>query len=142
MENVLVLDDDSAILDGVAEVLRSEHYSVLAASTGLQAIEIGRHAGRFSVLVTDIDLPDLSGTEVALALSRLYSDLLYSDLPVLFMSGYAIADWSGPDRSNLKRFTAGLVDFLEKPFSALELKIRVRKLIGQTSRPRTGSQAA
>jgi DNA-binding response OmpR family regulator len=103
----------------------------------LQAIETGRQSGQFSLLVTDINLPDLSGTEVALALCG-----LYPRLPVLFMSGRAITDWSRQDRSNLKRFAADLIDFLEKPFSALELEMRVRKLIGRASRPRSGSQAA
>ena len=137
METILVLDDDPAILDGVADVLRSEDYCVLATCTGLNAIQLGSQSGQFSVLVSDVDLPDVSGTEVALALHG-----LDPHLPILFMSGRAIADWSRQDRGNLKRLGTDLVDFLEKPFSASELKMRVRNLIGRASRPRSGSQAA
>ena len=51
MDTILILDDDAAILHAIAEVLRSEHYSILEASTGLQAIEIGRQCERLSLLV-------------------------------------------------------------------------------------------
>jgi CheY-like chemotaxis protein len=142
VKNVLVLDDHPATLQGIADVLRSEDYSVLEAATGLQAIEIGRRCWRLSLLVSDIELPDLSGTEVALALHE-----LYPNLPILFMSGNAIADWRSQDRTNLRRFTANLVDFLEKPFSVSDLKIRVRRLAGRRTQVRLdkknqGNQAA
>ncbi len=137
METVLIVDDDPIILDGVADVLRCEEYCILATSTGLQAIQVASQSGHFSLLLSDIGLQDISGTEVALALHG-----LDPHLPVLFMSGYAIADWSRQDRSNFKRLGTDLVDFLEKPFSALELKMRVQKLI-RASRPTgKGSQAA
>jgi two-component system cell cycle sensor histidine kinase/response regulator CckA len=141
VKNVLILDDHPAMLHGIAEVLRSEDYSVLEAATGLQAIEIGRQCWRLSLLVSDIEVPDLSGTEVALALCG-----LYPHLPILFMSGNAIADWSSQDRTNLQRFIPDLVGFLEKPFSASDLKMRVRSLVGRRSQieivERQGNQAA
>ena len=52
MERILILDDDPANLQGIADVLRSEHYSVLEASTGLQAIEEGKSFGPISLFVT------------------------------------------------------------------------------------------
>jgi CheY-like chemotaxis protein len=140
VKNVLILDDHPATLHGIADVLRSEEdYSILEASTGLQAIETGRECGLLSLLVTDIELPDLFGTEVALALYR-----IYPRLPILFISGNAIADWRIQDRANLKRFTADLVEFLEKPLSGAELKERVRKLIesAQMRIDKAGNQAA
>jgi DNA-binding response OmpR family regulator len=121
---ILILDDDAANLQGIADVLRSEHYSVLAASTGLQAIEIVKACGLMSLFVTDMDLPRSSGTEIALKLVA-----LYPTLPVLFISGTPIVWWSRRDVSNFERFPASSVDFLEKPFSASELVIKVRNLI-------------
>ena len=135
VENVLILDDNPATLHGIADVLRSEYYSILEVSTGLQAIETGRQCERLSLLVSDIELPDLSGTEVAVAL---YAH--YPHLPILFMSGNAIADWRSEDRTNLKRFTADVVDFIEKPFSASELKMRVRSVIGRRTQIRIGEK--
>ena len=51
MESVLVLDDEPANLHGIAEVLRSQHYAVLEASTGLEAIEVGKNCGPVSLFV-------------------------------------------------------------------------------------------
>jgi two-component system, cell cycle sensor histidine kinase and response regulator CckA len=126
VENVLVLDDYPAILHGIAEVLRSDDgYAVLEASTGLQAIETGRQCGTLSLLVSDIELPDLSGTEIALALSR-----LYPRLPILFMSSNEIADWNVRDRANFRCLAADLIGVIQKPFSISDLVMRVRDLIG------------
>ncbi len=136
MENVLILDDHPATLHGTAGVLRSEYYFVLEASTGLQAVKIGRQCGRLSLLVSDIELPDLSGTEVALALYG-----LYPHLPILFMSGNAIAEWRSQDQTNLKRLPADRVAFLEKPFSVSELLMSVRNLIGRRSQLGIGKKS-
>src|SRR5437764_415353 len=81
MERILILDDDPGNLQGIADVLRAEHYSVLAASTSLQALEMGKTCGSISLLVSDMDLPCSSGTETALNLVR-----LFPNLPVLFIS--------------------------------------------------------
>ena len=129
MENVLILDDHPAILHGIAELLRFEHYSVLEASTGLQAIEIGRQCQPMSLLITDIELPDASGIDIALKLVA-----LYPDLPVLVISGNPMDWWASKDVSNFSRFPANKVDFIEKPFSASELTMRVRNLIGRKRR--------
>ncbi len=127
MESVLILDDDPANLHGIADVLRSEHYSVLEASSGLQAIEAEKNCGLVSVFVTDMDLPQSSGTEIALKLLT-----LDPNLPVLFVSGTPMVWWTSRDASNFKQFSPTSVDFIEKPFSASQLLMRVRNLIGRT----------
>ncbi len=53
MDTILILEDDAANLQGIADVFRSEHYSVLAASTGLQAIETIKACGPMSLFVAD-----------------------------------------------------------------------------------------
>jgi len=138
VETVLILDDDAAVLECIAYVLRFEHYAVLEASTGLQAIDTGRQCGPLSLFVTDIELPDASGIDIALKLVA-----LYPDLPVLVISGNPMDWWASKDVSNFSRFLPNKVDFLEKPFSASELKMRVRNLIGRTiGKKSQGSQAA
>jgi len=62
VDTILILDDDAATLHSIAEVLRFEYYSILEASTGLQAIETGRQCGQLSLLVSAIEAPDLSDT--------------------------------------------------------------------------------
>jgi CheY-like chemotaxis protein len=128
VDTVLVLDDDPANLQGIADVLRSEHYSVMAASTGLQAIETGRACRRISLFVTDMDLPNSSGTEIALNLVA-----SYPNLPILFISGTPKLWWTRRDVGNFSIFPPTNVDFIEKPFSASQLLMRVRTMIGRST---------
>ncbi len=136
VETILILDDDPAILECIADVLRFEHYSVLEASTGLQAIEIGEQCGPMSLFVTDIELPDASGIDIALKLVA-----LYPGLPVLVISGNPMDWWASKDVSNFSRFPPNKVDFLEKPFPVSELTMRVRNLIGQRSKIGIGKKS-
>ena len=99
IETILILDDDPANLQGIADILRSEHYFALATSTGLQAIEIGKTCAPPSLFVSDMDLSYSSGMETALKLVR-----LYPNLPVLFISGTPMEWWTSRDLSNFKRF--------------------------------------
>ena len=126
MDTILVLDDDAANLRGIAGVLRSEHYSVFEASTGLQAIEIIKAFGPMSLFVTDMDLSYSAGTDIALKLVA-----LCRNLPVLLISGTPMAWWTSRDVSNFKRFKPTSVDFIEKPFSMAQLLMKVRTLIGR-----------
>ena len=127
MDTILILDDDTANLQGIAGVLRSEPYSVLEASTGPEALEKAKTSGRVSLLVTDMDLPDSSGTDIALKLVG-----LHPNLPVLFISGTPQFWWTRRDVSNFKQFWTNSVDFLEKPFSVSQLLVRIRNLLRQT----------
>ena len=129
METILILDDDLAILECIGDVLRFEHYSVLEASTGVQAMEVGKQCGPLSLFITDIGLPDGSGIDVAVKLVA-----LHRDLPVLVISGDPMDWWARKDVSNFSRFLPNKVYFLEKPFPASELTMRVRNLIGRKRR--------
>jgi CheY-like chemotaxis protein len=82
VETILILDDDAANLHGISAVLRHEHYTVLEASDSSQAVELGTTCGPIALLVTDMDLAQSSGTDVALKLVE-----RYSHLPVLLISG-------------------------------------------------------
>jgi CheY-like chemotaxis protein len=139
VDTILILDDDEANLQGIGGVLRSERYSVLEASTGFQAIEAAKTGGPISLFLTDMDLPSSSGTEIALRLV-----VSYPNLPVLFISGTPRGWWTSRDAFNFKLFPPNNVDFIEKPFSALQLLMKVRNLIRRTSHPRSekGRQAA
>jgi CheY-like chemotaxis protein len=127
VDTILILDDDEANLQGIGGVLRSERYSVLEACNGSQAIEAAKTCGPISLFVADMDLPRSSGTEIALKLVA-----LFPNLPVLFISGTPKAWWTNRDASNFERFPANNVDFIEKPFFASQLLMRIRDLLGRT----------
>jgi PAS domain S-box-containing protein len=85
---VLVVEDEEGVRDIVCRILRRAGYEVQAAPDPAEALRMVREgAVDMDVLVTDIIMPGMSGTQLAAELRR-----ARPDLPVLFMSGYT----SGP----------------------------------------------
>ena len=83
-EMVLLVDDNEDILGLVAEILETLGYDVVSARTGLEALAILRDNSRISILLTDIQMPDMGGEElVAIAAAS------WPDLRVIFASGSA-----------------------------------------------------
>ncbi|MBS1841354.1 MAG: PAS domain S-box protein [Acidobacteria bacterium] len=82
---ILLADDESALRHAVAEILRQTGYTVLEAPTALDALNLAQsHPQEINVLLTDIVMPGLRGTELA-AKVRAYRP----HIKVIFMSGYA-----------------------------------------------------
>ncbi|MCU1274574.1 MAG: multi-sensor hybrid histidine kinase [Bryobacterales bacterium] len=81
---ILVVDDEPALVELVKFILEEAGYSVLSACDGKQAIDLCMHYEySIDLLLTDINMPRMSGVELA---SR-FSDLL-PHVPVIFMTGY------------------------------------------------------
>ncbi len=118
-ETILVVDDEESVRNVAALSLRDMGYSVLLAGSPQEALELcQQHEGALHLMVTDIVMPSMSGTELA---ERLKDRL--DDGRVVFMSGY-----SGDvvfDRSKTAPSTA----FLQKPFGPAKLLKVVRELL-------------
>ena len=82
-EQVLLVEDDAAVRGAVARVLRRAGHGVREASTAAQAMERARE-GTVELLVTDVILPDRSGSELVRELRELNG----AGLPVVYMTGY------------------------------------------------------
>jgi CheY-like chemotaxis protein len=81
--NVLVVDDDEAIRDVVAEVLREEGYDVVCAQNGAQALRQLEGDGRTDLVLLDLMMPVMSGWEV---LEEMQSNERLSRIPVVIVS--------------------------------------------------------
>jgi two-component system, OmpR family, response regulator CpxR len=81
--NVLVVDDDEAIRDVVAEVLREEGYDVVCAQNGAQALHQLQGDGPTDLVLLDLMMPVMSGWEV---LEEMQSDDRLSRIPVVVVS--------------------------------------------------------
>lgn len=114
---VLVVDDDAAILRSLGRGLRLNGYTVSLAENGESALSHleTRHA---DVIVLDVSMPGLSGTEVCRRL-RASGD----DVPVLMLSAL---DEVGDRVAGLQ---AGADDYLVKPFALQELLLRLQALL-------------
>jgi CheY-like chemotaxis protein len=81
--SVLVVDDDEAIRDVVAEVLRDEGYEVVCAENGVQAMRELHKENHPDLVLLDLMMPVMSGWEV---LEELQSDDQLSRIPVVVVS--------------------------------------------------------
>lgn len=128
MTTILVLEDDLGNMQAFCAILSSMGYRVLEATTGKEAIDAFNRHEPLNLFVSDIALPDLSGTEVALRLIQ-----LQPDLRILFLSGTPIDYWPESDRRNFRQLPPGSVEFLEKPFRASALQAKVESLVNNHS---------
>ena len=113
-ETILVVEDEPVVLQLVVRMLRRNGYSVIAAATGTQALELAadRH---FDMLLTDVVMPEMSGLELAERIGR-----LRPAATVLFMSGYS------PELFGAKRTIAEGITLLQKPFTEQALLEGIR----------------
>ena len=121
---VLIADTDPEALAALAELLESDGYDVLEASTGKSALETAR-ALRPVLAILEVPLGDRSGYEVCRALRK----ELGETLPVLFLSGCRTEPY---DR--VAGLLVGADDYVVKPYAPDELLARVRRLVTQPRR--------
>jgi CheY-like chemotaxis protein len=109
MQTVLILEDDLSNRQIFSALLRSEGYKVLEASSGDEAIETGkRHYDKIDLLVSDVSVPERSGTEVALELITSHPAMV-----ILFVSGTPIYGWNRSDLNNFRQLPPDHVDVLK-----------------------------
>jgi two-component system, cell cycle sensor histidine kinase and response regulator CckA len=119
---VLFADDEEAIRWLGRRFLEADGWVVLEASDGEEALEvIENHPGKLSLVVTDLNMPKVSGRELAEVLS-----VFCPDLPVLGITGFLSA--VNHDRR---------LPILPKPFTAGSLVQAVRMSCGIAQRSRT-----
>ncbi|GIJ67536.1 response regulator transcription factor [Virgisporangium ochraceum] len=122
---VLIVDDDAVLRRSLARALRLSGFRTDVAEGGLDALA-RIAAGRPDVVVLDVSMPDLSGTEVCRRLRR-----EGNEVPIVMLSALDEAD----DR--ISGLQAGADDYLVKPFVTAELELRLRALLRRRP-PATG----
>ncbi len=118
-ETILVVEDESRIVELLRSNLESVGYKILEARHGVEAISVARgHDGKIDLLMSDVVMPNMGGVE-------LYERLSERDpsLKVIFMSGY-----SGFSKSGSTSLPAGAI-YLQKPFHFSDLPNLVREVL-------------
>jgi two-component system, cell cycle sensor histidine kinase and response regulator CckA len=116
---VLLVEDEPAVRTGVARMLRGLGMTVIEKNDGREGLAIDdEELGSLSIVVSDVVMPGVLGSEMAHALRE-----RRPGLPVLFVSGYS------PDDELRSHLDEDGVLFLAKPFARDELVDAVRKLL-------------
>jgi two-component system, cell cycle sensor histidine kinase and response regulator CckA len=118
-ETVLVVEDHDMLRELVVGALVGHGYVVLAAASGIEALEQARRCqGTIDLLLTDVVMPHMGGLELA---GKLLAER--RGVPVLYMSGYS-------EKNVLREHAAdSAASFLAKPFTPADLARRVRKIL-------------
>jgi len=117
-ETILLVEDESAILNLVANILRSLGHTVLAANTPGEAMSLALgHTGKIGLLMSDVIMPEMNGRSLAEKLKT-----IHPQMKCLFMSGYTA------DVISQQGVLEPGVHFLQKPFSKNELVASLEKL--------------
>jgi two-component system response regulator ArlR len=113
-KNILIVDDDYAILRGFKAILEKEGYFVETADCGESALE-RLQTKRFNLVLLDVKLPDINGIEV---LQKIGKD---SDTIKIMITGFST------EEVGKKAAEYGADDYLVKPVTAEELLEAVRE---------------
>lgn len=116
MENVLVCDDDQAILESIEIYLKLEGYNVLKAEDGIKALEMIQNH-EIHCMVLDIMMPRLDGLQTTLKIREKYN------FPIILLSA------KSEDTDKIAGLGFGADDYVTKPFNPLELVARVKSQI-------------
>jgi len=113
---ILLVEDESLILNSNSDFLKTAGYNVLSAGTGGDALDlIEGYKGPIDLLVTDMVLPQVNGSELAVSMAA-----SHPETRVLAISGH-------PDEYVLQQ--PGIGHYLAKPFSLTDLHDKIRSIL-------------
>ena len=117
MPRILIVEDEEPIRELIEMNLTVAGYACETAADGKEVLEKIR-TQPFDLAVLDIMLPELDGY-------ALFPHMQKADIPVVFVSA------KGQEMDRVKGLRMGAEDYLVKPFSVLELLVRVEKIIAR-----------
>ena len=113
MDKILIVDDENDIAELISDILEDEGYETYIANDGNTAISLVKEED-FDLILLDVMMPDISGTEVCAAIRNLTS------CPIIFVTAKTNLT------SKLVGFEVGADDYITKPFINEELVARVK----------------
>ena len=124
-QTIMVVDDETEILDMLKRYFSLEGYHVITATGGKEALQ--KLAKQPDLILLDINMPDMDGLSLCKSIRNFVS------CPILFLTANA------EDSDKIKGFGAGGDDYIVKPFSIDELGARVSAHLRRESRIQTKS---
>ncbi|MBL8734054.1 MAG: response regulator transcription factor [Planctomycetes bacterium] len=118
--HILVIEDEQDLRAGLQHNLELEGYVVSTAADGREGLRKARE-GKANLILLDLMLPHMSGTEVLQHLRE-----TGNETPVIILSA------KGQDRDKVQGLELGADDYLTKPFGLTELTARIRAVLRRT----------
>jgi two-component system, OmpR family, response regulator RegX3 len=128
VSKVLVVEDEPAVRDALGYALRDEGFDVDVADDGETGLRAAQDGG-YDVLVLDLMLPKMSGTEVC---RRLRAE---SAVPIIMLTA------KGAELDRVLGLEIGADDYVTKPFSMAELIGRIRAILRRRELDRSGRES-
>ena len=120
MKHILLVEDDTALREGLVTALQSDSFTIHAAADLASARQILREHS-FDLLLLDVNLPDGSGIDLCREVTAV------QDVPVIFLT---VRD---AEIDEVTAFRAGACDYIKKPFSLTILQERIAAALRKRS---------
>jgi PAS domain S-box-containing protein len=117
-ETILLVEDSALVRTAVAQVLTAYGYDVLVAASGPEALEIAAANSGIDLVLTDMVMPEMHGTELAARLAE-----THPAIKQLFTSGYPAGASAG------RHVSAADARFIQRPFVGDELVAEIRSIL-------------
>ncbi len=127
---ILIVDDIQSNLILLDKILSDEGYEVISACSGEEAIKLANEKD-FDIILLDIMMPKKDGFTV---FEELKAGSKTSKTPVIFVTVI------NNDADTLKAFEMGAVDYITKPYTPTELRIRIKTQIALVNAHKDGSK--
>ena len=114
-KKILIADDEPEIRDILELLLCGEGYDVISCDNGNSVLSSA--AEDIDLYILDIEMPGLTGLKAASLLRKEY------DTPIIFLTAYST------ESDKVMGFSAGADDYIVKPFSNIELLMRVKAIL-------------
>ena len=119
---VLVVEDDSVILEGLRFALTQEGYQVMTAASAAEAMEVIEGGDSIGFYLLDVMLPDGDRYQICRAVRQI------SQAPILFLTA------CDDEVNTVMALEQGADDYIAKPFRIRELTARMKAILRRTSR--------
>lgn len=117
---ILIADDEKDIRDILHLLLSGEGYEVIVTSNGQEALSLSSED--IDLYILDVNMPELSGFMAGTEIRKRF------DAPIIFLTAY-----SG-ESDKVMGFSVGADDYIVKPFSNMELLMRVKAILRRSVR--------
>jgi DNA-binding response OmpR family regulator len=120
-KRVLIVDDNKSIRTTVADYLKEKGYDVVEASDGIQGLDKGLSSSP-NVIILDVVMPGIDGLKLCQLLRE-----KGVQVPIIMLTERASIE------DKVTGFSFGADDYLAKPFSPLELELRLQSLLKRSA---------